>query len=73
LKQDLRPLVQERITSSVYSRLTPQQQEKVTDLLENNKIQELKHYLEEKIPNYYEKIMEIYADFEDEYLENMES
>jgi hypothetical protein len=48
LKQDLRPLVQERITSSVYSRLTPQQQEKVTDLLENNKIQELNHYLEEK-------------------------
>jgi hypothetical protein len=41
-------------------------------LLDHKKIDELNEYLENSIADYHEKMMEIYADFEDEYLENME-
>ena len=72
LKEDLRPLLQERIVMSVYKELNPEQQDVVTDLLDNKKFDELNQYLENTIPNYQEKMMEVYAEFEDEYLENMD-
>lgn len=73
LKEDLRPVLQERIVMSVYNELNQEQKDSVTDLLDNNKIEELNEYLEDTVTDYKEKIMEVYADFEDEYLENMES
>jgi len=73
LKEDLRPVLQERITMSIYNELNQEQRDIVTELMDSNKIDELNQYLEEIIADYQEKIMEIYADFEEEYLENMES
>jgi hypothetical protein len=58
---------------SVYSELTQEQRDTVTELLDHNKPEELNEYLEDIIPDYQEKMMEVYADFEDEYLENMEA
>jgi hypothetical protein len=72
LKQDLRPILQERVAMSIYKELNPEQQDMVTSLLDENKITELNEYLESTIPDYHQKLMEIYADFEDEYLENMD-
>ncbi len=73
LKEDLRPVLQERITMSIYNQLNQEQKDIVTEFMDWNKIDELNQYLEEIIPDYHEKMMEIYADFEEEYLENMES
>lgn len=73
LKEDLRPVLQERITMSVYGELTQEQRDTVTEFLDHNKPEELNQYLEDIIPDYQEKMMEVYADFEEEYLENMES
>lgn len=72
LKEDLRPILQERIVMSVYKKLNQEQRDDVTDLLNNNKTQELDSYLRNVIPDYDEFLMEIYANFEDEYLENMD-
>lgn len=72
LKEDLRPILQERIVMSVYKKLNQEQRDDVTDLLNNNKTQELDSYLRSIIPDYDEFLMEIYANFEDEYLENMD-
>lgn len=72
LKEDLRPILQERIVMSVYKKLNQEQRDDVTDLLNNNKTKELDSYLRNVIPDYDEFLMEIYANFEDEYLENMD-
>jgi len=71
LKQDLRPLLQERIAMLVYKQLNQEQQDVVTQFLNEKKINELNQYLENNISNYQEQLMEVYADFEDEYLENV--
>ena len=71
LKEDLRPLLQERIMMHIHKELDENQVEQVTKLLEENKLDELDTYIRDIIPNYDEFLMEIYAQFEDEYLENM--
>ncbi|MCF7834828.1 hypothetical protein K9M48_02110 [Candidatus Gracilibacteria bacterium] len=71
LKEDLRPLLQQRIMGSIYKELNQEQRDDVTDLLDNNKINELDEYLRNTISAYDEFLMEIYSNFEDEYLENM--
>jgi hypothetical protein len=73
LKEELKPLLQERITMSIYNQLGQEQKDTVTEMLDHNQLDELNEYLEKIIPDYQEKMMEIYADFEEEYLENMES
>lgn len=73
LKEELKPLLQERITMSIYNQLDQEQKDTVTEMLDHNQIEELNEYLEKIIPDYQEKMMEVYADFEEEYLENMES
>lgn len=73
LKEELKPLLQERITMSIYNQLDQEQKDTVTEMLDHNQIDELNEYLEKIIPDYQEKMVEIYADFEEEYLENMES
>ncbi len=73
LKEELKPLLQERITMSIYNQLGQEQKDTVTEMLDHNQLDELNEYLETIIPDYQEKMMEVYADFEEEYLENMES
>lgn len=73
LKEDLRPLVQERVNMHIYQELNDEQSNKVTELLEKNEIDEVDAYIRGIIPNYDEFLMEIYAQFEDEYLENMKN
>ncbi|MFZ2151118.1 MAG: hypothetical protein WAZ12_05320 [Candidatus Absconditicoccaceae bacterium] len=73
LKEELKPLLQERITMSIYNQLDQEQKDTVTEMLDHNQLDELNEYLEKIIPDYQEKMMEVYADFEEEYLENMES
>ena len=72
LKEDLRPILQERVAMSIYKELNQEQQDTVTRLLDENKTVELNEDLESAIPDYHEKLMERYAEFEDEYLENMD-
>ena len=72
IKDDLRPILQERIVLHIYKALSEEDWDKVSDFLEHEKFDELNAFLKEKIPNYDDFIMEIYAEFEDEYLENFE-
>jgi hypothetical protein len=71
LKEDLQPVLQERIMTHIYKELNDAQRHEVTKLLDANKIDELDKYLKGTISNFDEFLMEIYAQFEDEYLENM--
>ena len=73
LKEDLRPLLQERIMITIYEELTEEGSEIVTKFLEDDNIEELDAYLRKNIPNFDDFLMEIYTQFEDEYLENMKS
>lgn len=70
LKADLRPILQERIMLYIYKELDENWAKKVSSLLGQEKYDELTKFLESTIPNYDDFIMEIYAQFEDEYLEN---
>ena len=72
IKEDLRPLLQERIMLSIYRELNQKQIDKVWKFFEQDKYDELTEFLKEAIPNFDDFISEIYALFEDEYLENFE-
>jgi len=72
IKEDLRPILQERIMLSIYRELDGKQIDKVWEFFEQDKYEELTEFLRKCIPNYDDFIMEIYAQFEDEYLENFE-
>ena len=52
--------------------LNQQQEKKAYELLSFGDYTELTAYLEEQIPQFEELLMETYAQFEDEYLENFE-
>lgn len=70
LKEDLRPILEERIMLYIYKELEESQADKVTKLFNAEKYDEINKFLRKCIPNYDDFIMEIYAQFEDEYLEN---
>lgn len=70
LKEDLRPILQERIMLYIYKELDEKGVEKVSSLLNQKKYEELDVFLSSVIPNFDDFIMEIYAQFEEEYLEN---
>ena len=72
LKEDLRPILQERVVLSIVNELNEEDREHFLDLLDAEKFEELNTYLKSTIPNYEEFLMEVYAQFEDEYLENFE-
>ncbi len=72
LKEDLRPVLQERIMLMIGMELNQQQEKKAYELLSFGDYTELTAYLEEQIPQFEELLMETYAQFEDEYLENFE-
>lgn len=71
LKEDLQPLLQERIMLHIYQALNDDEIAEVTKFLNDNKLDDLDAYIRKIIPNYDDFLMEIYAQFEDEYLENM--
>lgn len=73
LKEDLRPLLQERIMMHIYQELNEEEITQVTKFLEDDKMNEFDIYVKNIIPNFDDFLMEIYAQFEDEYLENMKS
>lgn len=72
LKEDLRPLLQERIMMHIYQELNDEQVNNVTKLLDEDKIDEVDTYVRNIIEDFDDFLMEIYTQFEDEYLENME-
>ncbi len=72
IKEDLIPLLQERVNMHIFQAINEEQSNKITKLLDENKIDEVDAYTRNVIPNYDEFLMEIYAQFEDEYLENMQ-
>ena len=72
IKEDLRPILQERIMLSIYKSLDEKQTDKVWEYLKKDKYDELTEFLKKAIPNFDDFMMEIYALFEDEYLENFE-
>lgn len=72
LKEDLRPILQERIMLYIYKEIQNNQNDvdMVTRLLDQEKYEELTAHLQLIIPDFDDFIYEIYAQFEDEYLEN---
>ena len=70
IKWDLRPILQERIMLSIFRELNEKQTDKVWKFFEQDKYEELTEFLMKAIPNFDKFMMEIYALFEDEYLEN---
>lgn len=72
IKEDLKPLLQERIMLHLYEELDEKQIEKVWQFFQQEKYDELTKYLKSIIPDFDEFMMEVYAQFEDEYLENFE-
>jgi len=72
IKEDLRPILQERIMLSIYSVLKDDQIEQVWKYFEQEKYSELTEFLKWVIPNFEDFISEVYAQFEDEYLENFQ-
>lgn len=73
IKEDLRPILQERIMLSIYRELNEKQTDKVWEYLKKDKYDELTEFLKKAIPNFDDFMMEIYALFEDEYLENFKN
>lgn len=73
IKEDLRPILQERIMLSIYRELDEKQTDKVWEYLKKDKYDELTEFLKKAIPNFDDFMMEIYALFEDEYLENFKN
>lgn len=73
VKGDLRPILQERIMLSIYKSLDEKQTDKVWEYLKEDKYNELTEFLKKAIPNFDDFMMEIYAIFEDEYLENFKN
>jgi hypothetical protein len=71
LKDDLRPVLQERVIMHMYSQLDTAQVDTVWWFLNSKDYNGLNSYLKIVIPNFDEFMMEIYAQFEDEYLEDM--
>lgn len=55
----------------IYQALNDDEIAEVTKFLNDNKLDDLDAYIRKIIPNYDDFLMEIYAQFEDEYLENM--
>lgn len=73
LKEDLRPIIQERIMLNVYRETNESQQAIISNFLEKGDYDKMTEYLQSIIPNFDDFLMEIYAQFEDEYLENMKN
>lgn len=73
IKEDLRPILQDRIMLSIYRELDEKQTDKVWEYLKKDKYDELTEFLKKAIPNFDDFMMEIYALFEDEYLENFKN
>lgn len=73
IKEDLRPILQERIMLYIYRELDEKQIEKVWKFFEQDKYEELTEFLKKAIPDFDDFISEIYAQFEDEYLENFKN
>ncbi len=71
LKEDLRPILQERIMLNIYRETNEDQQKMISNFLEKWEHDKMTSYLNSIIPNFDDFLMEIYAQFEDEYLENM--
>ena len=72
IKDDLRPILQERIMLFIYRELDDEWVNTVTNLLEGEKYGELTEYINSVIPNFDDFLMEIYAQFEDEYLDHFD-
>jgi len=72
IKDDLRPILQERIMLSIYRELTDEQIDKVWEYMEHEQYDELTKILKWIIPNFDDFINEVYAQFEDEYLEGFQ-
>lgn len=70
IKEDLRPILQERILLYIFRELNDEQVTKTATLLQEEKYEELTNYLKWIIPDFEEFLYEIYAQFEDEYLEH---
>lgn len=72
IKEDLRPILHNRVMLSIYSVLKDEQIDKVWEYLEHEEYDELTNFLKWIIPDFDDFISEVYAQFEDEYLENFQ-
>lgn len=72
LREDLEPVLQERVMLRLLSALpTEDNRNKVMELLDTWKWEEAFDMMEEMIPNYEDLLGDIYQEFQDEYLEGM--
>lgn len=73
LKEDLRPILQERIILSIFSRLDEEQQTFAEQLLDQGEHTKLDDFFEKSIPNFEDFVNDIYVHFAEEYLANFKN
>lgn len=73
LKQELLPVLQERIMLHIYQRLDDEGRERLTTLFSTDDIEGARRFLVEHIPQYDDFLLTIYQQFEDEYVSLMSS
>lgn len=72
LKVELEPVLMDRIMTSVFDALTDPQRKEIMKLFDAGKEAEALEKIEKLIPDYDNFLAEVFANFHDEYLANME-
>ena len=72
LKAELEPVLMDRIMTSVFDALTDPQRKEIMKLFDAGKEAEALEKIEKLIPDYDNFLAEVFANFHDEYLANME-
>ena len=72
LKSDIEPILMDRIMMKVFETLSPAQRKDVMKLFDAGKEAEALEKIENLIPNYDDFLAQIFEDFRDEYLRNLD-
>ena len=72
LKAELEPILMDRIMANVFEALSESQRQEVMKLFDAGKEAEALEKIEKLIPDYDNFLAEVFANFHDEYLANME-
>jgi hypothetical protein len=72
LKAELEPVLMDRIMASVFEALSESQRQEVMKLFDAGKEAEALEKIEKLIPDYDNFLAEVFVNFHDEYLANME-
>lgn len=71
LREDLEPLLMDKILEKVFEALSVKQREEIMNLFDNGKEAEALAKIEKMIPDYDNFLADIFQEFEDEYLKSV--